>query len=66
MQLHDDVKVECFSECFLAEYSHFQYLCLPNQSFEGKKMAEFAAVVFHYLSSHSFHYCCYQFLSNKT
>ena len=60
VECHDDVKAECFSKCFLAEYSNFQYLCVPSQLLEEKKMVRFAALISHYLSSHTFHYCCYQ------
>ena len=60
VECHDDVKVEYFSKCFLALYSNFQYLCLPSQLFEGKKMFRFSIMIFHYLSSHPLHYCYYQ------
>ena len=38
---HNDLKAEYFSECFLAQYSHIQYLYVPSQLLEGKKMPEF-------------------------
>ena len=46
VECHNDLKAECFSECLLAQYSPFQYLCVPSQSFERKKMVHFAALIY--------------------